>query len=153
MSVSLSFTPVRRLQLAMVAVYVAVEIGDDDAGGAQREFDAALDVLIAQPPADVEDAAARLRCLAQIGETCLEDTWTAGRIYAAMRTVAAGLAPVALGSEQSARHAGAAKIRTDPLHGRAAHAAPEEGCSSAAPHAGGIQGRAPAASESWFSAS
>lgn len=82
---------VRRLQLAMVSVYVAVEIGDDTHCGAQREFDAALDVLIERPPADTEEAAARLRCLAQIGETYLEDTWTASKVHAAMRTVASGL--------------------------------------------------------------
>ncbi|MBN9470657.1 MAG: hypothetical protein J0J10_17975 [Bosea sp.] len=84
--------PVRRCQLAMVVVHVAVEIGDDEgAMEEQEEFDAAMAVLVQTPPADAEDAAARLRCLAQIGETYLEDTWTAGRLYDAMRTIADGL--------------------------------------------------------------
>lgn len=89
--------PVRRCQIAMAAIHVAVEIGDDESSEASEEFDDAMAVLVETPPADAEDAAARLRCLAQIGETYLEDTWTASKLYAAMRTIAAGLTAGAAG--------------------------------------------------------
>lgn len=87
--------PIRRCQLAMVATWVAVEIGDDEASETSREFDDAFAALVEAPVTGPEDAALRLRCLAQVGEYFDSCTSTAASIYAALQVIAAGLsAPV-----------------------------------------------------------
>lgn len=83
---------IRRVQLPMIAIYVAVEIGDDDgAVDLQGEFDEAFAALIDAPLSGPEDAALRLRCLAQVGEYYDGCTSMAGAIYDALRVIADGL--------------------------------------------------------------
>jgi hypothetical protein len=82
---------IRRCQLAMVATWVAVEIGDDAASETSREFDDAFAALIEAPVTSVEEAALRLRCLAQVGEYFDGCTSMAQDIYGALQVIAAGL--------------------------------------------------------------
>lgn len=86
---------IRRVQIPMVTIFVQVEIGDDDALEIQGQFYEALDAMINAPLAGPEDAAQRLRCLAQVGNYYDGDTWTAGRVFDAVRKIAQALAPAA----------------------------------------------------------
>lgn len=80
-----------RAQIEHCAAWVAAEIGDDDPA-AQEAFDEAFAVLTETHPASIEEAAARLRFLAYVGNVCAGCESTGAKVRAGMLMVAAWLA-------------------------------------------------------------
>lgn len=78
---------VQRAQIAFVAAEWAADIGDDDPE-AQQPFEEAMAVLAETHPADLPEAAARLRFLLCVGERYADCTL----VRSAMLMVAAWLA-------------------------------------------------------------
>lgn len=80
-----------RAQVEHCAAWVAAEIGDDDPR-AQEAFDEAFAVLTETHPASIEEAAARLRFLAYVGNAYAGCDGMGAKVRAGMVMVAAWLA-------------------------------------------------------------
>lgn len=100
----MELSAVQRCQVEFAAVWVATEIGDDDAD-AQEAFDEAFDVLTETKPSSLQDAAARLRCMAQIGDAFAGCEGTAERVRGGMIQVAAWLALEATAGQSAIQEA------------------------------------------------